>query len=115
MVGATAFLTVAWFSIAQLTLLPALTILLLAEFARASSLTMNLLAGGLCALIVLVLYPLATGQEGELPYATREIWLTGLSAGFVGGLTHWLLAGHRAGRWMGMPRTVDDGAATGLR
>ncbi len=113
MVGSTAFLTVTWFTISQITFIPAMVILVLTEFTRSASLTLNVLAGGLCALIVLVLYPMATGLEGEIPYGDREIWLTGLAAGFVGGFTHWILAGRNAGRWMGMagekaPFAVND-------
>jgi len=110
--GATAFLGVAWFTIAQLSFTPALVLFLLLELGRISSLLLHVLAGGLCAAIILALYPYATGLEGNIVYPGRQIWLTGLSAGFVGGLTHWAITGHRSGRWMGIPKESHPEATT---
>ena len=98
--GAIGFATGAWITIAQLAFVPFIAITSIAEFARLASLLVNLLTGGFCALAILVLSPSITNGE-SLPYESPEIWLTSLAAGFVGGLSHWILAGHRAGRWLG--------------
>ena len=80
-------------------------LVLIAEFVRASSLLFNLIAGGGLALVYMVLTPYAF----DLPYREEQIWIAALAAGFFGGLVHWILAGYRAGRWLGPAR---DGEIT---
>ena len=99
--GSFGFLTGVWLVLCQALFAPFCLIILAAEFLRWSSLMINLLLGGLCALVFMVLRQSEISSETGLPYAEHEIWLAALSAGFVGGLTHWILAGHRAGRWLG--------------
>ncbi|MEE9313859.1 MAG: hypothetical protein V3V02_04350 [Rhizobiaceae bacterium] len=98
--GAIAFMMAMWLSMAQLSFYPSLAAFCTLEFGRMSSLFSNLLAGGFCAFAAMVLLPEYYGGEA-LPYEARDIWLAMISAGFVGGLTHWILAGHRSGRWLG--------------
>lgn len=97
-----------WFTIAQLAFVPALIAFLILESGRIGSLLANLVAGGFCALVAMVLVPMSgptSGETGPLPYDTQEIWIAALASGFIGGFAHWILAGFRAGRWMGPPRT----------
>ena len=51
--GAAVYVFAIWLITAQLALAPTLVIFLVAELARLSSLLMNVLAGGLCATIIL--------------------------------------------------------------
>ena len=96
-VGAVGFTLAVWFEVASAVFAPFLLLVLIAELARLTSLTFNTLAGGLLACVYMVLTPYGF----DLPYTVQQIWLVALAAGFVGGFTHWALAGHRAGRWMG--------------
>lgn len=104
-VASVAFVGFMWITIAQLTLVPAVIAFFVLEAGRMDSLLANLIAGGLCAFVAMVLAPVA-GEPQSLPYLEREIWIAAIASGFVGGFTHWLLAGLRAGRWMG-PRSAD--------
>ncbi len=99
-IGAATFLMAMWLNVAQLSFYPALGIFFVLEFARYSSLLTNLLAGGLCAIATLLLLPEFTQTE-VLPYPNKEVWLAVIASGFIAGLTHWLLAGNRSGRWLG--------------
>ena len=103
LIGTIGFTFAVWIDIGPALFGPFLLLMLIAEPARLAGLTSNLLAGGLLALIYMVMVPLAV----DLPYAQQEIWLAALAAGFLGGLVHWILAGHRAGRWMGPPKSTD--------
>lgn len=115
-IGAIAFATSSWLIIASMALAPSLLAFLVLEFGRFSSLTINLLAGGGVGFAVMVLsfHPgienTASPANGDnrlqtdLPYSDGEIWAAVLSAGFIAGLSHWILAGHRSGRWLGTPR-----------
>lgn len=100
LVGSVGFATLMWFIILQVALLPFLFVVAVLEFSRLSSLLANLSGGGLCAAIIMGLLVENDGSEG-LPYNDVDIWLAALAAGFVAGLAHWILAGHRAGRWLG--------------
>ena len=82
---------------------PFIFFVLVAEPALLDGLGTNLLVGGDFALVYLVM----TGTAVDLPYTQQEIWIAALAAGFVGGLTHRLLAGHRTGRWMGPAKKAD--------
>jgi len=104
-IGAATFLLAMWLSIAQLSFYPALGIFFILEFARMSSLITSLISGGLCAIAALLLLPEFTQSEA-LPYTNREIWLAVIASGFVAGFTHWLLAGHRSGRWLGPQKST---------
>ena len=100
--SALVFAATLWWQVAQLAFAPFCLIVLGLELGRFRSLVMNSLAGGLCALVVLTLFETAP-IETDLPYSDREFWTVGLASGFVAGLVHWLIAGHRAGVWMGTP------------
>lgn len=95
--GSAAFLLTSWFFIVVEVFWPAAGLIVVMEFARIRSMTLYVLAGGVCALVVLVL----DQSTGSLAYSDSEIWTAFLAAGFVGGLSYWLLAGHRAGKWLG--------------
>jgi hypothetical protein len=96
-VGTAGFAFAAWLEISRAIFMPFLLIIVIAEFARLSSLLFNVLAGGGLAFVYMVLTP----YSFELPYGEERIWLAALAAGFVGGFAHWMLAGYRAGRWLG--------------
>lgn len=96
-IGSIGFLIGVWVEICRALFAPFLLIMLVAELSRLDSLTFNMVGGGILAVIYMVLLPYAH----DLPYSAREVWLVALAAGFVGGLVHWMLAGHRAGRWLG--------------
>ncbi len=104
-IGATTFLLAMWVNIAQLSFFPALSIFFILEFGRMSSLVTNLIAGGLCSIAAYVLIPEFSLNE-PLPYTDKEIWIALLASGFVAGLTHWILAGHRSGRWLGPQKST---------
>lgn len=91
------FTFVAWIEICQALFLPFILIAAIAEFSRQTSFLFNVLAGGGLALFYLLTAP----YSFDLPYSQQETWTAGLAAGFVAGLFHWLLAGFRAGRWLG--------------
>ena len=110
-VGSIGFTVAVWFDIASFLFAPFLFLMLIAELARFSGLTINLLAGGLLAVIYMVMLPPALDQ----PYVQQEIWLAALGAGFFGGLVHWILAGHRAGRWLGPPKRIVVKDSSGPR
>lgn len=95
--GSVGFAFAAWTEICRALFLPFLLIAAVAEFSRLTSFLFNVLAGGGLALFYLVVTP----YSFDLPYSQQEIWTAALAAGFVAGLTHWLLAGYRAGRWLG--------------
>lgn len=106
--GSIGFATAAWFAIAQLAFIPYLIIIPFLEFARGSGLTINLIAGGAVALIAIVMSPLGAGEETTLPYPNSEVWIAFISAGFIAGFVYWILSGHRAGRWLGTPKPIDQ-------
>ncbi|MEE9375183.1 MAG: hypothetical protein V3V04_02485 [Rhizobiaceae bacterium] len=99
-IGAFTFMIAMWFSIAQYAFYPAIAAFFVLEFARLNSLISNLLAGGFCALATLLLMPEFLTEEA-LPYPSKNVWAALLAAGFIAGFTHWVLAGHRSGRWLG--------------
>ncbi|MEP0943927.1 MAG: hypothetical protein ABJH20_19670 [Rhizobiaceae bacterium] len=102
-VGTIGFALAVWFEIARALFVPFILFVLVAEPARLSGLIANLLIGGSFALVYMVM----TGPAIDMPYTHQEVWIAALAAGFVGGLAHWLLAGHRAGRWMGPAKSAD--------
>ena len=106
--GSIGFATASWFAIAQMAFIPFLIIVPFMEFARATGLTTNLIGGGAIALVAIVMSPLGAGEEIALPYSSSEIWIAFLSAGFISGFVYWILSGHRAGRWLGTPRQIDQ-------
>ena len=102
-VGTVGFALAVWFEIASVLFVPFILFVLIAEPARLNGLVTNLLAGGGFALVYMVMNDRAV----DMPYAPQELWLAAMGAGFVGGLAHWLLAGYRAGRWMGPAKKPD--------
>lgn len=98
--GAIGYALVAWIFIAGLSFAPAALIMLALEFTRASSLVANLLAGGACALVAMIMFEPSTGFESDGDWNAQRFWLVAIAAGFIAGFTHWLIAGRRAGRWM---------------
>lgn len=103
--GSLGFVTTIWISLVNGTFFPFAGITVIAEFARLSSLIFNLLLGGFLAFVYLILY--WTPQQNESGYGDQEIWIAALAAGFVGGFVHWLIAGYRAGRWLGPPKAIN--------
>ena len=95
--GSVGFTFAGWVEISQSLFLPFLLVAAVAEFSRLTSFIFNILAGGGLALFYLVLTP----YSFDLPYSQQEIWTAALAAGFVAGFAHWILAGCRAGRWLG--------------
>ena len=107
-VGSFGFLTGVWFVLARTLFVPFIGVVFLAEFLRLSTLLTNLLMGGLMALIFMIpangTKPGRALEHSALPYPDSQVWLVAIAAGIVGGFAHWLLAGHRAGRWLGQPK-----------
>ena len=103
--GSLGFTLSVWLTIGWSLFLPFIGLVTIAEFTRLTGLLANLLMGGLCALIFLVLF--ISPENLDVPYSETEVWLTALAAGFVGGFTHWLIAGHRAGRWLGPQQHIS--------
>lgn len=66
-----------------------------AEISRLKGFITNLMLGGGLALI------LALMHLGEAGPPSDGVLIVSLAAGFVGGLVYWLIAGRRAGDWMG--------------
>lgn len=102
-VGTVGFALAVWFEIASVLFVPFIFFVLIAEPARLNGFVTNLLIGGGFALVYMVMNDLAV----DMPYAPQEVWLAAIAAGFVGGLAHWLLAGYRAGRWLGPAKKAD--------
>jgi len=100
--GSIGFTLAVWVEIARILFLPFLLYVIIAEPTRLSGLVINLAMGGLFALIYMFMTPYAF----DLPYTEQQIWTAALAAGFVGGFAHWILAGSRAGRWLG-PASVS--------
>lgn len=77
-----------------LTVLPALALVVIGEVARVRSVLYYMLGGG----AALAAIPLIArfGQRADTVYAGAAIWQIFATAGFVGGIVYWLLAGRRA-------------------
>lgn len=95
--GSVGFMFAVWVEISRMLFVPFLVFVLIAEPARLSSLVVNLIVGGLFAVIYMIMTP----YTFDLPYSQQQVWTAALAAGFVGGFAHWILAGSRAGRWLG--------------
>lgn len=98
--GAAVYVVTTWLIAAQLVFAPAVVAIVTAELARLSSLLSNVLLGGGCAVVVLVLSPLQNVVTEGAHYDDGQFELAIISAGFISGFTHWVFAGHRAGRWL---------------
>mgnify|MGYP000005823228 CR=1 FL=1 len=105
--GAVLFTFAFWLQAASLGFAIVALVFLVMEIGRFTSLVASLVAGGLCASIILFSGMAATAGIEDLPYDPNQVRLTFIAAGFVGGLVHWLIAGHRAGRWIG-PRKTES-------
>lgn len=97
--GTLIFGAASWFTIANLVFFPALIAIVILEYGYFKSLLINATIGGLIAIYVLLMY--TTVIQQELNYPVTELKVAIIAAGFVGGITHWMIAGHRAGRWRG--------------
>ena len=98
-----------WFVILQNVFLPFAGLAIIAEFTRLSSMLSNIVLGGMCALYFLIIPNVSYEYSSQLPYDERSYWLAIIAAGFVGGISHWLIAGYRAGRWLG-PEPIQERA-----
>lgn len=72
-------------------------VIALAEMMRWKSLIANLVMGGVCAAFLALTNLNGAGGAGISDGAL----LVSLSAGFIGGFVYWLIAGRRAGDWLG--------------
>lgn len=96
-----AFFVTAWFTILPAAFWPSVAVFTVQEAARLRSLLLHLIGGAAIAVAAVVL-TIGMGAGPDVPSGLDGgAWLTVLTAGFAGGATHWLLAGHRAGRWLG--------------
>jgi len=75
---------------------PALALIAMAEIARLRGLVSNLLLGALAALAA----AWVAGAPALVPPVSGAALTVLASAGFVGGLFYWLVAGRNAGRWL---------------
>lgn len=75
----------------------------IAELMRWKGLVTNLVMGGACAGFLAIQNFDFVNQLGEAsqPPENYGALLVALSAGFIGGFVYWLIAGHRAGDWLG--------------
>jgi hypothetical protein len=80
--------------VSGLTLLPALAIVIIGEIAHIRSLLYYVLGGGVALAAVPLLARI--GQTESLVLPTATVWQVFATAGFIGGLVYWLLAGRRA-------------------
>jgi len=99
--GTAVFTFTAWWVAMQTSFLPFAGLVVLFEFTRWRSFLTHTAAGGAVALWAVRLVDDMNQGEAVLPYADRDIWLAVMAAGFIGGATHWLVAGHRSGMWLG--------------
>lgn len=76
------------------TLLPALLVVIVGEAARIRSAVYYLVGGGAALAVVPLL--LRMGQQGGVMEQSPMVWQVLATAGFVGGLVYWLLAGRNA-------------------
>lgn len=82
-----------WDLVAGLSILPALAVVVIGEVARIRSWLYYMVGGGLALASIPLLARL--GQSpAEMPPAT--LWQVLATAGFVGGIVYWLVAGRRA-------------------
>lgn len=95
--GSVGFTFAAWLEISHILFAPFLVYVVIAEPARLTGLITNTLIGGGFAVVYMVMTPYVF----DLPYSQQEVWTAALAAGFIGGFIHWMLAGNRAGHWMG--------------
>jgi len=104
--GSLGFAFATWWVILISAVYPLLIAYLLTELARAHSMLLHLVAGALVAIAVVFANGgmVAVVSAFDNAFSTSELWLSVLSAGFAGGFIHWLIAGHRAGNWIGPDR-----------
>ena len=90
--GAFASVEIVGLSIMPITIAVAVT-----EMMQWRSMTVQLVIGGLCALFVMFL---ALGlPSGAIP--SNGTVIVSLATGFVSAFFYWLIAGRRAGKWLG--------------
>ena len=98
--GSIIFFATAWFLIALNGGLITLFAMIVTEFLKLRTLIVHLMIGALVGAIIMF------RSEGHdyfgrpLPFTDQEFWLAACAAGIVAGVVHWLVAGHRAGRWI---------------
>jgi len=80
----------------QAAFLPSIAMIFLGEFTRARSWIAYMLGGGVIAGVVLAL---ALREGVAISLEPRHLAID-LVAGMLGGFGYWLIAGHRAGRWL---------------
>jgi hypothetical protein len=76
----------------------------IAELMRWKGMVTNLVMGGMCGLfMILTSRNLTHGSQGPMDIGADDYGplLVALSAGFIGGFVYWLIAGRRAGDWLG--------------
>lgn len=74
----------------------------IAEISRLKGFVTNLMLGGGLALTLALMH---FGEEGV---PSDGVLIVSLAAGFVGGLVYWLIAGRRAGDWMGKSKAHEQ-------
>ncbi len=92
------------FYVAGLAAMPTTIAIAIAELMRWQSMTINLVLGGLVALVT-GLTVFAADLEG-LPSDGTLVVL--LATGFIGGFFYWLIAGRSAGNWLETKSTVQS-------
>jgi hypothetical protein len=96
--GFGATLLIGYYSVGLVAILIAI-----AELMRWKGLVTNLVMGGACAGFLAIQNFDFVNQSGEAsqPPENYGALLVALSAGFIAGFVYWLIAGHRAGDWLG--------------
>ena len=95
---------IAGFQIAGLAMLPVVVAIAVSELMHWRGLVAQLVLSGLCALFVM--FSALQLPQGQLPGDGTVI--VSLAAGFVAGFLYWMIAGHRAGKWMGETVTPQE-------
>ncbi|MEM8797370.1 MAG: hypothetical protein AAGE61_17555 [Pseudomonadota bacterium] len=88
------FGALSFFHISAAALVPALVAIVFTEAFSIRSLTWQIVLGGCVAVAILTM----SGVHGEAIPPQNDVVIS-LAAGFVAGLTYWLIAGRSAGSW----------------
>ena len=76
---------------------PAMMVILYAEFARRRDWLFYALAGGVIAAIAPLIETLVIGSDQQTP---MDFTVMSLASGMIGGIGYWVVAGRGAGNWL---------------
>jgi hypothetical protein len=85
-----------WDLLAGLSILPALSVVIIGEVARIRSWLYYMIGGGLALASVPLMAQVVRGAAETATAPPASLWQVLATAGFVGGLVYWLIAGRKA-------------------